>query len=518
MEYGVEPDTGLAAAAGEADIAADHAAAGAGAGAGAGARADPGGSAHGADAIAGLLADDIRNGRLAPGVRLPTHRELATRHGIAVATATSVYARLKAMGLAVGETGRGTFVRDRPPRGEWDPGDEARRSASVADLSFNHPDWPGQGDMLREALRELTTGGDLAALLHQQPPGGRRHDRNVLRDFLAKQRGIDTDVERLFLVNGAQHGLDCVIRALLSPGDAVAVDALTYPGFKMAAEAHGLKLHAIPALVRESQGSVAPDEADESNRAKRKNRTDPAAELAGPDLNALEALCRRHRIRAIYTMPTLHNPLGWVITEQQRQRLIALARHYDSLIIEDGVYAHLAPDAPAPLAARAPERTAYVSSLSKSLASGLRYGYVSVPRESSGRVKAHIRASHWSLPTLVTALGTRWIADATLARLEERQRGDARLRQLCARQAFEGMDLIAHPDSLFVWLALPPELRMDRIAEALTQRDIAVSKAEAYATTRHIPHALRLGLSSVPLDALPRVLRTVRETIEGFPP
>ncbi|OWT80724.1 GntR family transcriptional regulator [Achromobacter sp. HZ28] len=493
MEYGVEPDQGVAAAAG----------------AGAGAKAGAGDSAHGADAIAGLLADDIRNGRLAPGARLPTHRELATRHGIAVATATSVYARLKAMGLAVGETGRGTFVRDRPPRGEWDPGDEARRSAGVADLSFNHPDWPGQGDMLREALRELTTGGDLAALLHQQPPGGRRHDRHVLRDFLAKQRGIDTDVERLFLVNGAQHGLDCVIRALLSPGDAVAVDALTYPGFKMAAEAHGLKLHAIPALARKWQGPHAAQGSVESHEA---------GEAAGPDLDALEALYRRHRIRAIYTMPTLHNPLGWVMTEQQRQHLIALARKYDSLIIEDGVYAHLAPDAPAPLAARAPERTVYVSSLSKSLASGLRYGYVSVPRESSGRVKAHIRASHWSLPTLVTALGTRWIADGTLARLEERQRGDARLRQHCARQAFEGMDLIAHPDSLFVWLPLPPELRMDRIAEALTQRDIAVSKAEAYATTRHIPHALRLGLSSVPLDALPRILRTVRETIEGFPP
>lgn len=475
--------------------------------------AEPG--QHGADGIAGLLADDIRSGRLAPGARLPTHRELALRHGVAVATATSVYARLKAMGLAVGETGRGTFVRDRP-RGEWDPGDEARRSASVADLSFNHPDWPGQADMLRDALRHLTTGGDLAALLHQQPPGGRRHDRAVLRDFLLNQRGIDTNVERLFLVNGAQHGLDSVIRALLAPGDAVAVDALTYPGFKMAAQAHGLKLYAIPALVHGSRESRASHAASDTEPDKA--RSDRAEAAAGPDLDALEALCRQHRIRAIYTMPTMHNPLGWVMAEKQRKRLIELARRHDSLIIEDGVYAHLVSEAPAPLAARAPERTAYVSSLSKSLASGLRYGYVSVPREAAGRLKAQVRASHWSLPTLVTALGTRWIADGTLARLEERQRGDARLRQQCARQAFKGMDLVAHPDSLFVWLPLPPELRMDRIAEALTLRDIAVSKAEAYATTRHIPHALRLGLSSVPLEALPGVLQTVRATIEAFPP
>ncbi|MFC4276584.1 aminotransferase-like domain-containing protein [Achromobacter aloeverae] len=444
--------------------------------------------APGADTLAQLLADDIRAGRLAPGTRLPTHRDLAARHGIAVATATSAYARLKAMGLAVGEIGRGTFVRDRPLRHEWDPADESRRNAGAADLSFNHPDWPGQGEMLRDALRHLAAGGDLAALLHQQPPGGRRHDRAALRDFLARERRIQADVESLFLVNGAQHGLDCVIGALLAPGDAVAVDALTYPGFKMAAEARGLSLHPVPA------------------------RAD------GPDLDALDALCRRHRIRAIYSMPTLHNPLGWIMTDAQRQRLVALARRHDSLIIEDGVYAHLAANAPAPLAALAPERTAYVSSLSKSLASGLRYGYVCVPPDAAGRVKAHIRASHWSLPTLITTLGTRWIADGTLARMEERQRGDARQRQHHARQVFQGMDLVAHPESLFLWLPLPQELRMDRIARALAQRDIAVSKGEAYATTRHAPHALRLGLSSVPLDDLAGVLRVVRETIEGFPP
>ncbi|ALM86754.1 PLP-dependent aminotransferase family protein [Bordetella sp. N] len=445
----------------------------------------------GAAAIAASMADDVRSGRLAPGTRLPTHRQLATRHGIAVATATSVYARLKSMGLAVGETGRGTFVRDRPPRDEWDAADESRRNAAAADLSFNHPGWPGQGDMLREALRQLATGGDLAALLHQQPPGGRRHDRAILRDFLMRERGLDTEVERLFLVNGAQHGLDCVIRALLAPGDAVAVDALTYPGFKMAAEAHGLRLHPIPAAL---DG------------------------VGGPDLDALAALFERQRIRAIYTMPTLHNPLGWVMTDAQRQRLVALARRHDCLIIEDGVYAHLIRRAPAPLAARAPERTAYVSSVSKSLASGLRYGYVSVPPAVATKVKAHIRASHWSLPTLVTTLGTHWIADGTLARLEERQRADAKRRQQYARQAFQGMDLIAHPQSLFVWLALPAELRMDRISAALAQRDIAVSKGDAYATTRHAPHALRLGLSSVALEALPGVLGTVRETIESFPP
>lgn len=90
-------------------------------------------------------------------------------------------------------------------------------------------------------------------------------------------------------------------------------------------------------------------------------------------------------------------------------------------------------------------------------------------------------------------------------------------RQAIARRVFSGMEMTAHPASLFLWLRLPPDLRMDQIAVALAQRQIAVSKGEAYATTRHAPQALRLGLGSVPLIELEAVLTQVREVIERYP-
>lgn len=433
------------------------------------------------------LAAQIHSGQLAPGTALPTHRALAARHGIAVASASKAYAQLRSMGLVVGETGRGTFVRDRPPQREWDSGDEARRSASAVDLSFNHPTWPGQAALLRGMLRELATSGDLAALMHQQPPGGRRHERRIVADLLAASRGIEADAERVLLVNGAQHGLDVVVRAMLRPHDAVAVDALSYPGFRMLAELQALDLAPVPACAD------------------------------GPDLDALERLCRNRPIRAIYAMPTLHNPLGWVLDTEQRQRLVAIARHHDCVLIEDAAYAWLADPAPAALATLAPERTFHVASLSKSLASGLRFGYVVVPADDVVRVKAVIRASHWSLPSLVTAMATRWIADGTVAQQEAALRHDARRRQAIAADVFAGLDLRAHPASPFLWLRLPEDLRMDRAAQALAERGIAVSKGEAYATGRQRPHALRLGLGSLPLDALEAVLQRVRDTLERLP-
>lgn len=433
------------------------------------------------------LATDIRDGKLAPGTALPTHRQLAAQHGVAVASASKVYAQLKSMGLVVGETGRGTFVRDRPPQREWDSGDEARLNAQAVDLSFNHPTWPGQADLLRAMLRELAGSGDLAALMHQQPPGGRRYEKQIVADFLGRERGIQVDAQRIFLVNGAQQGLDITTRTLLRPHDTVAVDALTYPGFKMLAQAQHLALEPVPCSAD------------------------------GPDLDALDALCHRQRIHAIYAMPTLHNPWGWVLTTHQRERLVDIARRHDCLIIEDAAYAYLVRNAPPALVTLAPERSVYISSLSKSLASGLRFGYVIAPDAYTVRFKAQIRASFWSLPSLITSMATRWMQDGTVKRLEDEHRHDAKLRQAIAREVFAGMEITAHPTSLFVWLRLPPDLRADRLAMALADQQIAVSKAEAYAATRHAPQALRLGLGSVPLERLATVLTQVREVIEAYP-
>ena len=432
------------------------------------------------------LAADIRSGKLAPGTLLPTHRKLAATHHVALATASRAYAELKVMGLVIGETGRGTFVRDRLVQGQWDVNDEARRSRHAADLSFNHPNSEGHAELLRTMLRTLASSGDLAALMHQQPPGGRPHERDIVCRFLSG-RGIDADRENVFIVNGAQQGLDIAARVMLMPGDRVAADALTYPGFKMLAEAQRIIIEPV------------------------------LCDAEGPDFDVLEQVCGARKIRAIYMMPTLHNPMGWVLDAHQRERLVGIARRHDCLIIEDAAYAFLARKVPPPLIAMAPERTFFVSSLSKSVATGLRFGFMVAPEQYAARVKAQIRASLWSLPSIVTAMATRWMQDGTVDRLERQARKEARARQALARHVLQGMDLIANPASLFVWLKLPAEIRMDSICVALAQRNIAASKAEAYATTRHAPHALRLGLSSLAMPELEAALREVRRVIETFP-
>ena len=433
-------------------------------------------------AVVDAFARAIRAGRLPSGTRLPTHRELASRESIALVTASRVYAELEAMGLVSAEQGRGTFVRDLalpPGHGAY----QRTVAADSIDLNFNNPSLPGQPDLLRGALRELATSGDLDALLRYQPHLGRRHDRVAIARHL-RRRGLAVSDEHIGIVNGAQHGLAATVIALLQPGDVVAVDALTYPGFKVLAHTFRLELAPLPVTGH------------------------------GPDLGALERLCATRRVRAVYTMPTLHNPLGAVLDAAARARTVEIAHRHGLLLIEDAAYAYLAADAPPPLAALAPETTVYVSGLSKSVATGLRIGFVAAPESAVPALERAIRATTWNTPALTAAIACRWLEDGTVERLEAAKRADARARQSIAREVLEGLPLVGHPASYFVWLPLPEDARADRIAASLARDHISVATAEPFATATPAPRALRLALGSADLHGLRATLGRVRQVVE----
>lgn len=435
-------------------------------------------------ALVDSFASEIRSGHLPPGTRLPTHRKLAAKHGMALVTATRVYAELVAMGLVSGETGRGTFVRETA----LSPGhgiDQHATATGMVDLNFNYPSLPGQTESLRTALRQLASSGDLDVLLRYQPHAGRQHERATIASHLASH-GLNVHGEQLLIVSGAQHGLAVTAMALLQPGDVVAVDALTYPGFKVVAEAQRLELLPIPMNEH------------------------------GPDLNALEKLCKRRKVRAVYAMPTMHNPLGFVLGMQWRQELVSIARKHGLLIIEDAAYAFLANKPPAPLAALAPELTVYVSGFSKNVSTGLRVGYVAAPVQWVSAIERAIRATTWNTPALMTSLVCNWLDDGTVARLEKEKRADAKARQTLAGKVLAGFNYTSHPASYFIWLPLQAEMRADQLAVALEREQIAVSTAGPFATTEHVPHAIRLALGSVDMDVLKSALEKVRCVINQY--
>jgi len=431
-------------------------------------------------ALANTLSAAIREGKLAPGTKLPTHRALADQCNVALATATRVYKELERRAEVVGEAGRGTFVRDRglPPAlgvHQTDP-------EGMIDLVFNMPGGAGDAEILREGLRRLSSTGDFEAMLRYQPHGGRAHERRIIADSLKPALGSILP-ENLLITSGGQHGLATVAFGAFQRSEAIATDTLTYPGFKSVSALQGLDV--VP--VEGADGVMDPE--------------------------ALKRQCRVRKLSAVYLMPTVHNPLGSVMDLDTRLQIVEIARANDLLVIEDGAYAFLEKDPPPSFVALAPERTFHVGGFSKSLATGLRLGYLVAPSMHIPNLLEAIRATTWNTPALISGLVTGWIMDGTVAQSEIGRRQDGAERQAICRSALQDLSLSAHTNAGFAWVWLEKGRRVEPIVAALIERGISVSGAEPFATTPAIPQALRLAFGDLPKANLQRVLETVRSTV-----
>ena len=394
-------------------------------------------------ALADALAVDVRDGRLAAGSRLPTHRDLAWKLGVTVGTVSRAYAEAERRGLIAGEVGRGTFVRSPADAATMTmmPLDSLGKAADpdFIDLTINRPVAAGEKGAMAAALQELAAEPDLAALLDYQAPAGRLEDRIAGAEFL-RSHGLVTAPEQVVVTAGGQHAMVCVIGALTRPGDSLAVEALTYPGLRALASLLHLRL--VPIAIDE-QGLI-------------------------PD--SLDAACRVAPIRALYVMPTLHNPTTATLPVARREAVAELAERHDLALIEDDVYGFLLDPPPPPLAHYAPERGFYITSTSKSLMPALRVGYVHAPKAQVERLAAAVRATIYSAPPLMARIVARWVADGTVERLVREKRAETRRRNHMARRILPGAEFAGDPAASHLWLTLPEPWRADDFVAAARRR------------------------------------------------
>jgi DNA-binding transcriptional MocR family regulator len=412
-------------------------------------------------AIVEALAEDFAAGELRQGARLPTHRDLAESLGVTVGTVSRAYAEAARRGLVSGEVGRGTFVRGAP--------DEPAEAGSACDLSQNHPPEPAarpQRVALTAALASLTASGDIGRLLDYPAAGGNPADREAGASWI-ERAGLRVSPDEVLVCTGSQHGLTVVLATLLEPGDVLLTESLTYAGLQPVAGLLRLKLRG---LALDGQG-LRPD--------------------------ALEEACRAGGAKALYLIPTLHNPTTAIMPDARRREVAAVARAHGLAVVEDDVHGLLPAERPAPIATLAPERSYYLTSTSKTLAPGLRIAYVAAPPADVPRLAASLRATTWAVAPLTAAVASHWIRDGTADALVEARRQEARERQALARERLAGFDFDAKPEAYYLWLRLPDPWRAESFTAEARARGVLVTPAEAFGVGRgQLPHAVRLCLGA----------------------
>jgi DNA-binding transcriptional MocR family regulator len=409
-------------------------------------------------AIAEALRADIAEGRLSVGERLPTHRDLARRLGVTIGTVTRAYAEAERRGLTEATVGRGTFVKA--------PASAAKRAEPAADgivdLRSNYPALAASAAALSETLiamgRDAAT-GDL--LRYHEHAGPARHRAAGAR--LISASGLPVTADRVLITAGGQHAIAVALLTLARAGDVILTEQLTYHNFKALAQRLGLRLHGV---ALDEEGLIP---------------------------EAFEEACRKLSPRALYCTPTLQNPTAAIMSAERRARIAAIAAAHEVTLIEDDIFGFLAPEQ-RPLTAYAEGPACYLSSISKSLAPGLRLGFLVIPEGQSARYSDAIRITSWMAPPLAGEIVCRWIEDGTAQRLIAAQREEARARVKIAQARLGALLSPTHPTSSHVWLKLPAPLRADRFQQEALSAGVAVTTGEPFAVDGPAPEAIRLCL------------------------
>jgi len=453
-------------------------------------------------AIADAIADDLRDGRLFPGQRLPPQRALAARIGLDFTTVSRAYGEARRRGLVDAHVGQGTFVRGpaAPPPPTPAPSMVRREPVGMPfiDMTMNQPpipDHPDLLDRLRREAGEAVAAMDPHALLRYPESvgadGGSTDKAAGVLWLQDRMPGITAD--RLTLCPGTQGALLALLTLLARPGDTVCAEALTYPGFKAVARQVGLSVVGVP------------------------------MDRDGLDPQALRAVFERHRPKLLYCMPTLHNPTTATMPLERREAVITLAREFGVCIVEDDIYGPLIEagngSGPPPLAHLAPDLVFHIAGLAKCLSPALRLAYVAAPdARQAMRVTGALRATTLMASPVTCAIASRWITGGAAAALLSAVREEAVARQGLAAALLPPDVFASGAEGFHIWLNLPPSWTRGEFATHLRTRGIAAVVGDTFAVGDPVPDALRLCLGAAADRAEARwVLSVVADALEQSP-
>jgi DNA-binding transcriptional MocR family regulator len=452
-------------------------------------------------ALADDLASQIGDGVYRDGERLPSIRTLHRERGVSISTVSQALVELERRGLVQARPRSGYFVsqstmdtpavtrhRVRPRRVPL-----PHLADDFVTASANATMVPLGGAVLGASLlplkhlarltREAASDG-AASFASYGPPAG----SPVLRRLIAKRMlalGLAVNADEVVISSGCMDAIRLALLACARPGDVVALESPTFFGFLQAVRDLGLYALEIP--------------------------TDPQL---GLDVDAFERALTRHRVQAAIVTPTFHNPTGATMPDAAKRRVAELCARHRVTVIEDDVYGdltHVEPR-PRPLAALSKRGDViYTSSFSKTLAPGLRIGWL-LPGKHLDRVRRLKLSGTIASPALNQQVLGEYLSSGAYERHLRRLRGKLRhsttATRLClAQQLPEDCRVTSPSGGFLLWLRLPKGTDAHALYERAHAEGISILPGTLCATDRKYGDCIRINAAN-PFDA------TIEEAIE----
>jgi GntR family transcriptional regulator/MocR family aminotransferase len=468
--------------------------------------------------IAQAVTDDIRRGRLRPGDALPGTRTLARSLGIQRLTVVAAFDELVAEGWIVTRPARGTFVSPELPEPAHRRFASGPAPEGIPDripfalepgppIEMPYQDLPAGAllfapnrpdvrlishDVIGRAYRRAARRGRGVLLSYGRPQGHERL-RAAIAGMLKSTRGVAASADDVCITRGSQMALALLARALVRPGDVVAMEALSY----------------LPAAqVFRLQGArVVPIPVDQD----------------GLTIDALERLARGGRLRAVHVTPHHQFPTTAILSAGRRLRLLELALQHRFAVIEEDYDHEFHYDGRPVLPLASADRAgvvAYVGTFSKVLAPGLRVGYVVAPRPLLASVTGH---------RLFTDVQGDRVLEFALAELIEEGEVQRHIRRV-RREYRARRDLLAHAlhehvgealrfrvpaGGIGLWVEAAPGVDIDAWAERARRGGALMTTAARFALDGRPRPAARLGFASLDRGELVEGVRRIARARRG---
>ena len=415
-------------------------------------------------AVATAIAKAIDGGELPPGAQLPPQRDLAIKLGVTVGTISSSYTVAKKRKLVSGEVGRGTFVsgsRDEANAANVIPQMDSRAvdlacySTPVADLS----------DAIAKSLSDLADRTDLLPL-HRYPPAAGFVSHRAAGAAWIGRTGMEVSPDNIMISNGAQQALSLAFGTLLGPGDRLLTETVTYSGAKALASLNGIELLGV---AMDEHGMIP---------------------------EALDRAASESEARVVYLQPTVHNPTTAMMPEERRRKIADIVRKHDLTMIEDDAACSALTERPLPISALIPERSCYITGVSKALSPALRVGFVTAPQEILSHLLNMFHANVLGASPLMAELVSQMISSGAAQEICRRNVEESGRLNRVALRTLKGHDLQSHPACFYLWLKLPRQWSAEEFAAAARADGVSVVPADNFLASRETPvHAVRVSLN-----------------------
>ena len=318
---------------------------------------------------------------------------------------------------------------------------------AVIDFQFNYPLIGAEAAFIAAALQKHSA--QPSAAQSERPFAGTAEHRKVAASFLSREN-FTIPASCVFLCAGGHAGIAIALACASLEGAAIAVDELTYPHFRAMAAERRIKLIACAG----DDDGILPD--------------------------ALAAAARVHGVKAVYLMPTVHNPLGTVMSHPRRVALANIIRQNALILIEDDAYRFLEPDGPAPISFLVPESSFYFFSFSKPLSPDLRIAYLLIPERLCKGAEELIAQVNSGTSPLFGEVLTSLILDGTVARFIAEKQALGRARQALISSGLAGLKIRAHRNAFHSWIELPESTDASAFCLACEAKGVRIGSGARY--------------------------------------